>query len=150
MPTRKTDNYMVTELKIPKAEAPWLPPIKPAEKGRGGRILSLDKSIAPNAFYLQCSWITEPSISEPKSKDSTVKPHRHDFDEIICFYGTNPDDIYDLGGEIEIWLGGEQHIIKKSCMVYIPAGLEHGPLIIRRVDRPIFNLTSGPEVKQYS
>ena len=27
-----------------------------------------------------------------------------------AFFGTNPDDFYDLGGEVELWLGDEKHI----------------------------------------
>ena len=67
-----------------------------------------------------------------------------DFDEVIAFFGTDPDDIHDLCGEVELWLGDEKHIIDKSCMVFVPAGLNHCPLRFNRVDRPIFYFTAGP------
>jgi hypothetical protein len=40
---------------------------------------------------------------------------------------------------VELWLGEEQekHIIDATSVVHIPKGLIHGPLIYRRVDKPI-------------
>ena len=40
---------------------------------------------------------------------------------------------------MEFWVGGEQHILTKSTMVFLPPNVPHCPLIINRVDRPIFN-----------
>ena len=65
-------------------------------------------------------------------------------DEVVAFFGTNPEDPWDLCGEVELWLGDEKHIITKSSLVFIPKGLKHCPLIARRVDRPIFHFTTGP------
>jgi len=67
----------------------------------------------------------------------------HDFDEILGFCGTNFDDPTDLCGEIELWLGDEPQILTKSCIVFIPRGLVHCPLRIKRVDRPIFHFGTG-------
>jgi hypothetical protein len=78
-----------------------------------------------------------PTTAEPEA-------HAHDFDEVITFFGTNLEDPHDLCGEIELWLEDEQHIITKSCIVFVPRGMKHGPLIIRRVDRPIFHFAAGP------
>jgi hypothetical protein len=69
-------------------------------------------------------------------------PHTHDADEIIGFFGNNPQDPYDLGGEIEFWLEDEKHILTKSCLIFVPRGMKHCPLILRRVDRPIFHFTT--------
>ena len=63
---------------------------------------------------------------------------------MIAFMGTNPDDIHDLGGEVELWIDGEQNIIDKSFVAYVPPGVVHCPLVIRRIDRPIFHFTAGP------
>jgi hypothetical protein len=35
----------------------------------------------------------------------------------------------------------EKFIINKSCMIFVPAGIKHCPLILKRVDRPIFHFT---------
>jgi hypothetical protein len=31
-----------------------------------------------------------------------------------------------------------------SFLAFVPAGVEHCPLVIRRIDRPIFHFTAGP------
>lgn len=143
MAERKTDKYIVTELKQNVVEAPWSPPVRVAGNGQGGRVLFLDSEVAPGAFYVECVWIT-PRPAGDESKRVSVKPHKHDYDEVIAFIGTNPEDIHDLGGEVELWLDDEKHIITRSSMVYIPKGLQHCPLTFLRVDRPIFHFTSGP------
>jgi hypothetical protein len=140
--------YIVTELKRNIVEAPWSPPASEAGKGRSGRILFLDSELVPGAFYVECVWIIPPQGKSPETEDrprgAAVKPHTHDYDEVIGFFGTNQDDIHDLGGEVELWLGDEKHTITKSCMVFIPAGLQHCPLSYLKVDRPIFHFTAGP------
>ena len=69
--------------------------------------------------------------------------------EIIGFFGNNSEDPYNLGGEIEFWLEDEKHIITRSSLIFVPGGMKHCPLILRRVDRPIFHfstVTSGQYV----
>ena len=66
-----------------------------------------------------------------------AKPHSHDYMEYIILYGTNPDDPFDLGGEVEFWLGDEKHTIRNTCVITIPAGLSHTPWNFTKVDRPI-------------
>ena len=138
----KYGKYIVTELKKNIVEAPWSPPATPCEKGKGGRLLWLDHEVVPGGFYLECAWDVPSPDGSPKPP-MEVKPHTHDYDEVLCFFGSNQDDYYDLGGEIEFWLGDEKHIITKSCIIFIPKGLQHGPLRILRVDRPIFSFSSG-------
>jgi hypothetical protein len=65
-------------------------------------------------------------------------PHVHDFDEVIGFGGTNHNYPRDLGGEIEFHIGGEVHILTKTSLIYVPKGVEHCPVIFRRIDTPIF------------
>jgi hypothetical protein len=70
--------------------------------------------------------------------------HYHDdFMQILCFLGTNPDDVRDFGGaEIEMCFGKEEekHIIKGPVIMPIPAGTPHGPLYVKKVPRPIIFL----------
>ena len=70
--------------------------------------------------------------------------HTHPFDEVIAFFGTNPEDLHDLCGQVELWIDGEKNVIDRSFMAFIPAGTEHCPLQIRRIERPIFHFTAGP------
>ena len=73
-------------------------------------------------------------ISKPMSFDF---PHAHKFPEMLCFIGGNPEDISDLGAEIEFTLGGEKHVIKETAVVSIPGGVKHCPIIFTKVTRPL-------------
>jgi hypothetical protein len=101
-------------------------------------LVYLDDEVIKEAFYVECVWFWK------GSDKSEVEAHTHDFDEVIAFFGTNPDDPQDLCGEVELWLEDEKHMLTKSCLVFVPKGMKHCPLVIRRVDRPIFHFTAGP------
>jgi mannose-6-phosphate isomerase-like protein (cupin superfamily) len=110
------------------------------------RIVYLDSETVPGAtFYGEALWFWPGKRPAPKpGEEPGVKPHTHPFSEMIAFFGTNPDDIHDLCGEVELWIDGEQNIINKSFVAFVPAGVVHCPLNIRRIDRPIFHFTAGP------
>ena len=102
-------------------------------------VMWLDNKIIPGAFYAEGVWVWPECASEK----NVAKPHTHDFDEIVTFFGTNWEDPHDLCGEIEFWIENEKFVMTKSFLAFIPAGLKHCPLIMRRVDRPIFHFNSG-------
>ena len=67
----------------------------------------------------------------------------HQPDGYLCepFLGSNPDDPYDLGGEIEIGIDGELHRLTKSSVIFVPGGMKHLPLSIIRLERPILHFS---------
>ena len=105
--------------------------------GRATRVAYVDDEVIKGAFYMEANWLWQ-------STEGGTEAHAHDFDEIIGFFGTNPDDLDDLCGEVEFWLGEEKHLLTRSCVVFVPKGLKHCPMIFRRVDRPILNFAVGP------
>lgn len=81
--------------------------------------------------YLTMSWV------HPIDEETFwVQEHEHDYDEMLVFTGSNPEDPRDLGAEVYMEIEGERHIITTSSSVYIPAGTKHCPLGFNRVDRP--------------
>jgi hypothetical protein len=78
-----------------------------------------------------------PETPEPDS-------HAHEYDETLGFFGTDFKDPYDLGGEIEIWIEDEKFLLTRSSLIFIPKGTYHCPLVIHKVDRPIFHFSTGP------
>jgi hypothetical protein len=68
--------------------------------------------------------------------------HKHDVEEYIWFHGSDPQNMLDLGAEIELTLGEgknrEVHIINKSSVVFIPKGMPHLPVKFKKVDKPFF------------
>jgi hypothetical protein len=131
MSSNKYKKCIVTELKAPESSPEQV--ARYAEFAR--RILWMDNNVVEGAFQMNCSWYLRPTkgISEP---------HSHEYDEIIGFFSSNPEDPYELDGEIEFWLEDEQYFLTKTCMIFVPAGMKHCPLILKRVDRPIFHFTT--------
>ena len=101
------------------------------------RLTWLDNNVIEGAFFFGCSWYF-------RAPDKPLPAHTHDFDEILGFYGSDPQNPRDLGGEVELWMEDEKHIITKSALLFVPAGMKHCPLILKRVDRPIFHFTIVP------
>jgi len=142
MAESKYGKYIITELKQNISKSPWAPPhpIERAGKGKGGRLLYLDNEVIQGAFYVETAWSFPRKVIEaPKT---VAEAHKHDYDEVLCMFGTDMDDPYELNGEVELWLGDEKHILTKSCIIFIPKGLQHCPLIYLKVDKPIFNFTT--------
>ena len=105
---------------------------------KGTRVVDLDK--VPGAFYTDFGWLWSGS-----AKGYSVEEHSHNFDEVIGFIGTkggekNPQE---LGGEMEVWIGGEKHLITKSCLIFVPKGFKHCPLRFNRIDAPILFFSLG-------
>lgn len=142
MAKMKTDKYIVTGVKPDK--------LFPGEIAGAGRtaakaikmpthVMWLDGDVIPGAFYSECVWVWPECSSEKPAAEA----HKHDFLEVVAFFGTNWEDPKDLGGEVELWLDGDKHVMTKSFLAYIPAGMVHCPLVVRNVRRPIFHFTVG-------
>lgn len=130
----KADKYIIQTLKDPNLGSPEF---QKMYKKFSNRILWLDGNVVEGAkMQMNTAWY----FAVPE-RDPVFDEHVHDFDEIVGFYGSNPDDPYDLGGELEVTIDGEKHKITKTTMFYIPAGVKHMPLSIKRVDRPIFHFS---------
>ena len=70
-------------------------------------------------------------------------PHRHNVDEYLVFLGGTFPNLFDFDAEIEFTIGkigvdAEVFHITKPTIIRIPAGVEHCPLIFKRVDKPVF------------
>ena len=108
-------------------------------KNRIPAMTLMSGKLVPGAkMYIEAGWIL--GMPEP---NPNIGEHVHDYDEIVIHLGMDPGNQEDLGGEIEIMMNGEPITIDSTSAIYIPKGLKHGPLIIRRVDRPIFHLATG-------
>lgn len=100
------------------------------------RILWIDSNVVKGAFQMNTAWY----YAVP-AKDPVFEEHVHGYDELIGFFGSNPDDPYDLGAEIEVTINGELHKINRTSLIFVPAGLKHMPLSIKKVNRPIFHFS---------
>jgi hypothetical protein len=83
-------------------------------------------------FSINFDYITEPFTMISKA-------HAHDYDQFLFFLGGNPADMTDFAAEVDLWLGEEQelHTISTASVVHIPKGLIHGPLVYKKIGKPI-------------
>jgi len=103
-------------------------------------LLGIQDSIVEGSFFAGCEVLWNLTGAGPVNIELA---HTHDFDEIIGLVGSKKSQSRDLGGEVEFWMGGEKHIINNTCLIFIPRGVEHCPLIFRRIDSPIFMFEAG-------
>ena len=101
-------------------------------------LLDLDR--VPGAFYIDLNW-----MGKGYSKDYLDEgEHYNDFDEVIGLIGSQGEkDPRALGGEVEMWLGGEKYLINRSCLIFVPKGLKHCPIRFKRIDAPILFFSIG-------
>jgi uncharacterized RmlC-like cupin family protein len=123
----------MAEKKYAKLRLSELPP---GQRHRGfarwpQTIVFTDDDIIKGSNHFVASWVT--SLPRP-----VHGPHTHDDDELLVFLSSNPDDIRDLGCEVEMYIGPEmeRHIFSESNLVYVPAGLLHGPVRFKNLRRP--------------
>ena len=129
MAERKYKKYVLQELKMPEGMMPSTKYMQRATK-----VLWMDGENTPGAFNVNVTWLW-------KATDfNHDEAHKHDYDEVIGFFGSDLNDPHNLNAEVEFWLEDEKYILNKSCMIYCPAGLRHCPLRVTRVDKPIFFL----------
>ena len=131
----KYGQFVVTELRTPQR---FTPEFNAAYAKWARRILWMDENVAEGAFQMNCSWYMHPN--PPGSAETFA--HTHDADEIIGFFGADYRDPYKLNAEIEFWLEDEMYLITTSAMIFVPRGMKHCPLILRRVDSPVFHFTT--------
>jgi mannose-6-phosphate isomerase-like protein (cupin superfamily) len=136
MAASKYGKYFVTQPKADEKLAPWRQNYSYAKDNRlRTKIALVDSEVIEGAFHTSAVWLWPREGTETDSPE----PHTHPFSEVLAFLGTNPDDVSDLGGEIEVWLEDEKFTMTKSFIVFIPAGMKHCPIYLRRIDRPILH-----------
>ena len=90
----KYQKYILTDLKLPEDVQ-----ARAAEYNkRATRILWLEDFVIEGAPSIICSWYWKAT-----EKEGTPS-HTHDFDEVIGFFGSDPQNPHDLCGEVEFWL----------------------------------------------
>jgi hypothetical protein len=76
------------------------------------------------------SYLTKPFVMIEES-------HKHDFDQFLYFISGDPENFVDFDAEVELTLDGKLNSLTYACWVYIPKGMMHCPLNVKRVTKPI-------------
>jgi hypothetical protein len=126
----KYQKYILTDLKLPEQNQKRM-----AEYNkRATRILWLEDFVIKGAPSVILSWYWKPT------EKAGSPQHTHDFDEVVGFIGSDPQNPQDLCGEVEFWIEDEKYLLTKSCLIFCPKGIRHCPLKVTRADRPILFL----------
>jgi hypothetical protein len=94
--------------------------------------------------HFSYGFIKEPGVCHPL-EGSLIHP----YDECLVFASIDTNDFFGLDAEISVRLGAEQeeHVVTEASVVVIPKGTPHGPITVKRVNRPfahlVFGLASG-------
>ncbi|MBR4231992.1 MAG: hypothetical protein IKR95_02145 [Oscillospiraceae bacterium] len=100
------------------------------------RIMYMDTHVVPGAFQMNSSWYFGLTPDGPGHGE-----HTHDSAELIGFLSSDPNDRENLGAEVEFAIEGENHLLNKSTMIFVPAGMKHLPMIVKNVKRPILHFS---------
>ncbi len=96
-------------------------------------LLKCDAGYGDRGFWMYWKCISIPYVDEQVT-------HKHDFDQYLVFLGGDPNNMLDLGGEVELTLSEdgiykEVHTFTSYTTVYIKAGLYHCPLVYKKVGK---------------
>jgi hypothetical protein len=89
------------------------------------------KQVSEANHYIELGWIK--GIPDP---NPYTHEHKIGYDKVMLYWGGNPDVPQDLGGEIEIHIGGQPITINTTCGIFIPKGTSHGPITWKKFRFP--------------
>jgi hypothetical protein len=94
--------------------------------------LMSNELVPESNIYLEVGWIYEMPAPNPH-----IHEHKHEnYNEIVLHIGGDPRNPEDLGAEIEFSVDGEPLTFDKTSALFIPAGVNHGPVIWKKVTKP--------------
>ncbi len=129
MVAEKYKKYVISE---PRVESVAYHPIKNVKGVTFPDEIYLDGRIVDGSpVVVDIGW----RFQKPEP-DPVEWTHTHDFDEVLCFIGTDPDNPRGLGGEVEFHIADEKYTFDKTTVIFIPKGVPHCPFIHNRVDKP--------------
>ena len=110
-------------------------------KGRQNPTMTfMSNDLVPGSnTYIEIGWVYEMPSPNPH-----INAHAHDYDEIVLHLGSDPKNPEYLGAKIEFMVGGEKLVIDKTSALFIPKGVEHGPLTWDKVERPHIQMVVMP------
>jgi hypothetical protein len=96
-------------------------------------LMTADETVQKSFFSVDCTWLWSSAAKGPAGQS-----HTHNFDHVIGIVGGRPEDPQDLGGEVTVWLDGHEEVITRNRLIFVPAGVVHGPYLFSKIERPVF------------
>ncbi|MBN2040800.1 MAG: hypothetical protein JW864_12225 [Spirochaetes bacterium] len=96
--------------------------------------------VADCNIYIEGGWVF--GMPEPNPH---IFDHLHrEYEELVLHFGTDYKNPEELGGVIDFYVGGQPLTLDKTAMVYVPVGIEHGPLIWKDYKFPHLEMAMIP------
>jgi quercetin dioxygenase-like cupin family protein len=86
-------------------------------------------------YYIEMGWTFGMPVSKVAGSGMPEMVHRN-FDEIVLHIGGDPGHPEELGGEVEFYVGGQPLTFNTTSALYIPRGVKHGPLNLKKFEKP--------------
>jgi hypothetical protein len=99
-----------------------------------------EETVKGAEFGCENMWLLPGGPKEQKIMDANTQNYMR----FVGLYSYNYADIRDLCAEVEIYIGGEKHIVKKSFAAFLPANVEAGPITVRNITKPVFFMMTFP------
>jgi hypothetical protein len=95
-------------------------------------VIKVDQNRLQDFFSVDCTWFW---LSNPNQiVDGT---RISDCNQVIAMVGADPEDPFNLAGEMTIWVDGKKNMLKKNSLIFVPAGVPFGPVQINYMEHPI-------------
>ncbi len=111
---------------------------KPVELDAGAKMIFSSDLIANAKTKIEYLYITADATF---GTGEDFPPHKHEYEEIFLFLGTDPQNTANLGAEVEFWLGQgderEKVVINTSSAIYVAPGVVHFPQTWKNLKRPV-------------
>lgn len=122
----KVERYAPVDGKLPAAPEGFLK-----------LLLWIDGAKLKGAPYTEAVWFLTTNDTGPAT-------HVHsNLDEFIGFIGSDPQRPQELDAHVQLYVDGEYLELKQPCLVYIPRNVEHSPLLVPELNRPIIHFSGG-------
>jgi quercetin dioxygenase-like cupin family protein len=102
----------------------------------------LDDDVIKGAPYFDAAWVVKDIPKGPE-----IHLHHHDFDEYLGFMGGNGNDPMALGCEAVVQVDDDVLTLRKTCLIYIPAGVKHGIISMTNITVPVLCYSGGPNAR---
>jgi hypothetical protein len=101
-------------------------------------VMKVDQNRLKDFFAVDCTWFW--SSDRNQIVDGTRISRAA---QVIGLVGAFPDDPSSLGGKATIWIDGKKNVLNKSSLIFVPAGVPFGPVLINHMEHPIFYTSIG-------
>jgi hypothetical protein len=101
-------------------------------------VMKVDPNRLPDFMSVDCTWFWRSLPNQIVDGTRTSAEN-----QVIGLIGAYPEDPFSLAGEMTVWIEGKKNTLKKSSLIFVPAGVPFGPVQINHMEYPVCYTTMG-------